>query len=396
MGIRLGFYYHVPALLQNNQVFVPSYFGRFLDSLAENCDQLIYFAHSPRLDEISILDYALNAKNVTLVLIGIHTTAWERSLFSWRYTRIIREWSEKLDVMLIRGPSPLLPAMVAASTVPTALLLVGDYVTGLDELLQPHLRNGAIRLWSYWNKWRQDDAARYSLTFANSRVLYDEMKSFVPNLREIHTTTLNNADFFLRTDTCQFPPVHLLYTGRLSVAKGLFDIVDSLAILTAGGENLVFDLVGWPEKGEEGIVNNLLNEAERKGVADRIFYHGYKPLGPDLFAWYRNSDIYVIASRFEGFPRTIWEAMANSLPVVATMVGSIPAFVGGAAELVKPRDAAGLATAITRLIHDGERRRYIIHEGYRLAEGNTLENRTKEMVGAISAYVMNRGSTVER
>jgi glycosyltransferase involved in cell wall biosynthesis len=107
-----------------------------------------------------------------------------------------------------------------------------------------------------------------------------------------------------------------------------------------------------------------------------------------LFAYYRNADVYVMASRLsEGFPRTIWEAMAHSVPVVATRVGSIPHFVGDVAELAEPRNPTDLARALRRVLDDGEHRRRMIAEGHRLAGQNTLDLRCREMVDAIRGWV---------
>jgi glycosyltransferase involved in cell wall biosynthesis len=79
--------------------------------------------------------------------------------------------------------------------------------------------------------------------------------------------------------------------------------------------------------------------------------------------------------------------MASSLPVVATRVGSIPAFVEGAAELVEPRDTAQLAIAISRLVQHGERRQMLIREGRKIALENTLERRSLEMIAKIHNYL---------
>src|SRR5690606_7159822 len=125
-------------------------------------------------------------------------------------------WKEQLDVFLIRGPSPLLPFMArAVGGLPTALLLVGDYLAGIDDLPQPRWRKEAIRLWSLWNAYQQKRIARNSLTFVNSRKLYKELQQEIPNLVETRTTTLDDSSFFVRSDTCVSPPYRLLYTGRM-------------------------------------------------------------------------------------------------------------------------------------------------------------------------------------
>ena len=206
---------------------------------------------------------------------------------------------------------------------PTALLLVGDAVALVDDSRQPLWRREAIRLLWQWNRRRQDQVARRSLTFVNSRELFRQLQPKIHNLVETRTTTLTRADFFDREDTCTHAPYHLLYTGRMTRGKGLIEMVEALALLVQSGEDVVLDLVGWPEKGDD-VLEELKQVAGRLQVAERVTFHGPKPAGPELYAHYREADIYVIASKTsEGFPRTIWEAMAR-LPVVATRVGSIP------------------------------------------------------------------------
>ena len=180
----------------------------------------------------------------------------------------------------------------------------------------------------------------------------------------------------------------MLYTGRMAFAKGLLDMVEALSILVCNGEDMVLDLVGWPEKGSS-ILLQIEKLAAQFGVEDRVFYHGYKAVGPELFVYYKNADIYIIASQssFEGFPRTIWEAMAHSLPVVATRVGSIPDFIEGSAVLVPPKNPMELAAGIKRLIAGPALRKKHIKEGFSLAQQNTLEVKVGEMTNVISTWL---------
>jgi glycosyltransferase involved in cell wall biosynthesis len=334
------------------------------------------------------MDYHIKSSNVELVNIGYHASVPERMFFSWRYTRFLRQYTGKLDALLVRGPSPLLPSMVSASPVPTALLLVGDYLRGIDDLPQPRWRKEAIRLWSRWNKWAQLRAARRSLTFVNSRVLYQEFSSLLSNLREVRTTTLIDSDFFERSDTFQSaPPYHLLYVGRMDRAKGLLQMAQAVVLLRERGKDVVLDLVGPAERGDS-ILDEILTFATSKNIKQYINYAGYQSIGDNLFSFYRQADVYIQASlASEGFPRVIWEAMSQSVPVVATSVGSIPDFVGDAVELVEPREVRALVNAIQRVIEDPERRRLMIAKGLLLARENTLKNSSERLINELVVYL---------
>jgi len=361
--------------------------GRFVDSLAQVCESVLCFLHTPRLDEMNAMDYRITSPNVRLVEIGAHTSILERSFFTRRYTAFVRTHASDIDALLVRGPSPLLPAMVSSSPVPTVLLLVGDYLAGVDDLSQPRWRKEAIRFWSCWNKWGQDRAVQRSLTFVNSRVLYQELQDKTSKLHEIRTTTLTREDFFVREDTCQEHPYHLLYAGRMDRGKGLLQMVQAVALLRERGEDVILDLVGWSERGDP-ILDEIQGLAFEKNIPGSVCYAGPRPLGPELFVFYRNADIFLIASlASEGFPRAIWEAMAHCLPVVATRVGSIPLLVEGAACLVQPGSAEAIADGVHQLIHRPALRQEYIKQGFDCVQGITLENQTGELVQKIESWL---------
>ena len=391
--LRLGFYYHVPVLWEGESVRLPGFLGRFIDGLAVHSGQLTCFFHEAESsDNRSICDYIPHSTNLTWINLGPPRSALFCSFFPHPILRRFKAYRNQLDALLIRGPSPLLPSLAcAAKKIPIILLLVGDYRESSAELLQPAWRKLLIRAWANWYTGQQLQIARHNLTLVNSRRLYHQLEPYVPDLFEIRTTTLESADFYERLDTCQHRPIHLLYTGRFSASKGLFDIVEALAQLVGQNEDIMLDLVGWPEKGEGDIIERLLTAAKEKGISGRIVNHGYHPVGPDLFSFYRRADIYILASRssFEGFPRTIWEAMANSLPVIATRVGSIPDYLRdhNNAMIVSPKSPQELKNAIESIVENSALRRKLIQNGFILAKENQVDNRSIEIIQHIKTWL---------
>ena len=386
--MNLGFYYHIPAELENGQILMPGYLGCFLDTLADYFDELFLFQHHPNYGENVHFDYSIQSKNVSLISLPSRRSVPYRMLHSREFLGLINDNLSIMDGFLIRGPTPLLSSISkSVKPLPTIFLLVGDYLAGVDSSMQPWWRKELIRLWSRYNQQQQLKVAQKSLVFVNNQGLYQKYRGKIKVLKVTRTTTLSDKDFFKREDTCHDRPIHLLYTGRMDPAKGLLDIVEALGLLVKQGEEVVLDLVGWPEKGSD-ILSKIREMAEEEAISERVVFHGYQPVGPELFAFYRNADIYIIASQTsEGFPRTIWEAMAHSLPVVATRVGSIPDFIEGAAVLVPPRNPQQFAAGIKQLIDNPEIRQQNIKKGLSLAQKNTLEVQVGEMSKMIQAWI---------
>ena len=388
--MRLGFYHHISILPKDNELFIIGHMGRFLDGLAKYCDELTVFMHESKNPD-PFHDYHITSKNIRWVNMGPRRSAPFFTVFGKKYRRIVRGYLNEIDVLLLRGPSPLLPELARLNkSIPIALLLGGDYLAGVESLPQPFWRKTLIRVWAQHYNRSQLRVAKNCLTMVNSQKLFEELKPKLINLFETKTTTLTENDFYWREDTCKKEPIRLLYTGRMDRAKGLLDILEAVRILVEQGLDIIFDLVGMLDPGDS-VLEILMARAKEQGLSDRVQYHGYKSVGPDLFDYYKKSDIYVIASQtsFEGFPRTIWEALAHCLPVVSTKVGSIPYFLSNEenALLVEPKSISGLVDAISRVIKDQDLRMKIIRNGFLLPKQNTVEIRSQEMINEIEKFV---------
>lgn len=83
------------------------------------------------------------------------------------------------------------------------------------------------------------------------------------------------------------------------------------------------------------------------------------PITPDIHDWYGMSDLLVCASDVESLPRTVLEAMAWELPVLATDVYGLPELIddGETGWLCPPRDVNSLADGLGRALATGPEER---------------------------------------
>jgi glycosyltransferase involved in cell wall biosynthesis len=72
----------------------------------------------------------------------------------------------------------------------------------------------------------------------------------------------------------------------------------------------------------------------------------------DVSPYYEVADVFAISSLSEGSPNVLLEAMAASVPVVASAVGGIPEIVTDQQQalLVHPRDPRALADALACIL----------------------------------------------
>jgi glycosyltransferase involved in cell wall biosynthesis len=134
--------------------------------------------------------------------------------------------------------------------------------------------------------------------------------------------------------------------GRLAEQKGQIDLLRALPAIDRAlpGTHLVL-------AGEGPLRARLEDEARSLGVADRLHLLGQRRDIPAVLA---ALDLFVLPSLWEGLPMALLEAMAMSLPVVATRAVGVEETVedGATGFLVPMRDPAALAAAASAILGD--------------------------------------------
>jgi len=141
---------------------------------------------------------------------------------------------------------------------------------------------------------------------------------------------------------------YILYTGRLSYRKGLFDFIECGVNICSRYPDINFKLTG---KGP--LLEKLQKIVQESGYEDRFEFLGHVEKSK-LIELYQNATIFVLPSHYEGLPTTLLEAMSCGLPVVATAVsGNLDVIESGKNGILVPiKSPDKMAEAVSSLLND--------------------------------------------
>jgi glycosyltransferase involved in cell wall biosynthesis len=148
-------------------------------------------------------------------------------------------------------------------------------------------------------------------------------------------------------------PPALLSVGSLVPRKGH----DVLLAAVAEVRDLPFRLTIVGDAARNGAcAAALAAQVTALHLSDRVTLAGAVDAGA-LARLCDGADLFVLASRHEGYGMAYAEAIAHGLPVIGTTAGAIPEVVGAAGLLVPPDDPKSFAAALRHLLGDSTARK---------------------------------------
>ncbi|MDX6445359.1 MAG: hypothetical protein QOH71_2433 [Blastocatellia bacterium] len=140
----------------------------------------------------------------------------------------------------------------------------------------------------------------------------------------------------------------VLSVGRLSREKAHLDLIEGFKRLRENNPAISLRLI---IVGDGPELSRLEAAAASVGIRELVTFTGQVS---DVHPFYAMADVFALPSNSEGSPNVLLEAMAASVPVVATAVGGVPEMVvdNESALLVASNDPPALAAAIARILND--------------------------------------------
>ena len=94
------------------------------------------------------------------------------------------------------------------------------------------------------------------------------------------------------------------------------------------------------------------NDIKKNKLEKSINLVGQLTSRSEIVEYYKNSDIFILPSYTEGFPRVLYTAMEYSLPIITTMVGGIPSILKDNLNCleIRVKSASDIYEGVRRLI----------------------------------------------
>ncbi|MGH7599239.1 MAG: glycosyltransferase family 4 protein [bacterium] len=171
--------------------------------------------------------------------------------------------------------------------------------------------------------------------------------------------------------------------GRLSIQKAPLDFVSAAKSILQNKPEVQFIIVG------DGPLAPKV--AKAIGAEQRIKMLGFRNNVPEILGVL---DIFVLSSLWEGLGRALTEAMAMTLPVVATNVNGVPELVthGKTGMLSPPREPAQLAANVMWLLdHPNEAREMSECAKERVVSAFSIESMVEQVEELYERLLVEKG-----
>ena len=139
--------------------------------------------------------------------------------------------------------------------------------------------------------------------------------------------------------------IRIITVGSLEQRyKGIDLVIEAVAELSKRGFDIELKILG------DGKFRILLADgAQKMNIRERVHFLGKRKYGKKVFEELRAADLFVLASRAEGLPRAMIEAMSAGLPCIGSSVGGIPELLDQA-DICLPNSKKALTEKLSEVI----------------------------------------------
>lgn len=198
-----------------------------------------------------------------------------------------------------------------------------------------------------------------------------------------------NPRSFVSEKKCNPASKRFLMATRFVYAKGLDLMMEAFEKFCKEDDEWQLDIIGSGD-----LWNEIISDAKKRHIEDRVNFVGYTN-EPEKY--YLNSSVFLLPSRWEGWPMVIMEAFEFGLPVIAFHTGAMDLIIddGKTGFLPEAFDVDKFTEAMLKLAHDDELRRKMSRNAIWKSEDFAIEKAVSEW-NHLFEELMRRGAFYEQ
>jgi glycosyltransferase involved in cell wall biosynthesis len=278
-------------------------------------------------------------------------------------------WMWLLDCDLVFGANYFLPRLMGAVAKRRAITIHDLTYKRFPELLQKEtLDNLEAQM-------QREIALSDAIVTVSESTRDDVLHYYQVDPRRVHAIHSGLPELPSPTPL-NLPKRYILFVSTVEPRKNLPLLLDAFDSLREyNGSLVVAGKIGWKS-----------DEIVRRLKTPRVAHLDYvKPA--QLATAYRNADVFVFPSIYEGFGFPVLEAMAHGVPVIAARSSSLPEIGGDAALYFDPGDREELVVQLRRVLSDETVRREMIERGLARAAEFRWERTAERTLGVFRRAV---------
>ncbi len=175
---------------------------------------------------------------------------------------------------------------------------------------------------------------------------------------------------------------NILFVGRLEKRKNVTNLIKAFELFKKcymlQVARYTLTLVGKAGFGFEEIKKAIQGSLYKKDIILKDYVSE-----SEKDELYRNADLFILPSFYEGFGLPVLEAMNYGVPVICSNTSSLPEVAGDAALLVDPNNTQEIAEAMNKVFGDGDLKNKMIEKGFKNVEKFSWEECARETVDVL-------------
>ena len=224
----------------------------------------------------------------------------------------------------------------------------------------------------------------------NNNLLFEKYLRNKKIIKTVPLIRITKKDIFIKQSNIDIRDIKLLAVNHIKPGKKIVEIIEAFNLLQGQNHKYNFSLKIIGKYDINDSYSRIVDEYIRNNnLQQKIDFTGIINDKDKLIEYYRSSDILLLVSDSEGFPRVIWEAFSQSLPVICSSLPNIILEFGDKKSpvfLLENNSPTNIKAAIEKLVNDDKLREKLIEEGlkrFKLKTSETPMNQLKKIIDLI-------------